>query len=117
MWWSNDNYGDGDIWFDDDDMEMPDIDNPQELPEKEVTITLEELANEGLPENYYDDFNKIGEGAAGEVFVCKSKKDGKDYALKKCVITAKNQKSLTNEIEIMIFSLYLLEVVNVRNGL
>jgi len=41
---------------------------------------------------YYEDFNKIGEGAAGEVFVCKSKKDGKDYALKKCVITAKKSK-------------------------
>ena len=50
---------------------------------------------------FFEDFSKIGEGAAGEVFVARAKDTGKETALKKCVITQKNEKSLLNEIEIM----------------
>ncbi|BFU25188.1 serine/threonine protein kinase, putative [Entamoeba histolytica HM-1:IMSS-B] len=86
----------------DDTAEMPDIQDPEEvLPEKESDLTLEDLAEEGLPEDFYENFSKIGEGAAGEVFVAQNKQTGKDMALKKCIITSKNEKSLINEIEIM----------------
>ncbi|ELP89686.1 serine/threonine protein kinase PAK, putative [Entamoeba invadens IP1] len=87
---------------DDDTAEMLEIDDPESvLPEKDTEMTLEQLAEPGLPEDFFENFSKIGEGAAGEVFLAQNKKDGKDFALKKCVITSKNEKSLINEIEIM----------------
>ena len=40
----------------------------------------------------FDVLNKLGEGAFGQVFKVKRKKDGKEYALKKVKIGAMKQK-------------------------
>ncbi|KAL7717046.1 Protein kinase [Entamoeba marina] len=87
---------------DDHSSEIIEFEAPEEeLPEKESDLALEDLVDEGLPQMYYDNFSKIGEGAAGEVFMARSKKNDSEVALKKCIITSKNEKSLLNEIEIM----------------
>ncbi|KAL7718750.1 Protein kinase [Entamoeba marina] len=87
---------------DDHSSEIIEFEAPEEeLPEKESELALEDLVDEGLPQMHYDNFSKIGEGAAGEVFMARSKKNDSEVALKKCIITSKNEKSLLNEIEIM----------------
>ena len=48
----------------------------------------------------FDVLNKLGEGAFGQVFKVKRKKDGKQYALKKVQIKAKILgKNWINEIK------------------
>jgi serine/threonine protein kinase len=53
------------------------------------------------PKKLYLNPRKIGEGAAGEVFLAKSAASGKEVAIKKMKLNAQNLKLLTEEIHIM----------------
>jgi len=53
------------------------------------------------PLDLYSDIKKIGEGAAGEVFVATEKSSGRKIAIKKMPLSAQNMKMLVTEIYIM----------------
>jgi len=71
----------------------------QPLPE-DKTITLTELVSKNDPSTLYRDMEKIGEGAAGEVFKAFIG-NGKQVAVKKMEINGENMKLLITEIGIM----------------
>ena len=64
-------------------------------------VTLRELVGTSANRDVYKNARKIGEGAAGEVFVATNSKNGELVAIKKMPITAENIKLLCTEIEIM----------------
>ncbi|GAM21866.1 hypothetical protein SAMD00019534_050410 [Acytostelium subglobosum LB1] len=70
------------------------------LPE-ESNQTLGDLVNREDPTKIYKNMTKIGEGAAGEVFVATSSKTNKRVAIKKIEINNDNAKLLVTEIAIM----------------
>jgi len=71
------------------------------LPD-EIQLNLEELAQRVDPTKIYVDARKIGEGAAGEVFLSTSREDrSKQVAIKKMPLNAETVKLLTMEINIM----------------
>eukprot|EP01099_Mayorella_cantabrigiensis_P006365 TRINITY_DN527_c0_g2_i1.p1 TRINITY_DN527_c0_g2~~TRINITY_DN527_c0_g2_i1.p1 ORF type:complete len:492 (-),score=106.24 TRINITY_DN527_c0_g2_i1:93-1568(-) len=71
------------------------------LPD-EVQLNLEELAQRTDPTKIYVDARKIGEGAAGEVFLSTHKDDrSRQVAIKKMPLNAETVKLLTMEINIM----------------
>jgi len=70
------------------------------LPE-EGTVSLQELVSKEDPKLLFEDFNKVGEGAAGEVFMAKDKRDGRVVAVKVMKMNADNVKLLATEISIM----------------
>jgi len=72
----------------------------QPLPE-EGTMTLQDLVSKEDPKMLFEDFTKVGEGAAGEVFMAKDKRDGRIVAVKVMKMNADNVKLLTTEIGIM----------------
>lgn len=73
---------------------------PQPLPE-EKPVTLMELVSKKDPTALYRDMEKIGEGAAGEVFLATDVTSGKQVAVKKMEINGENMKLLITEIGIM----------------
>jgi len=73
---------------------------PNPLPE-DKPITLTELVSKENPNLLYKNMEKIGEGAAGEVFVANSVKKEKKVAVKKMEINGENIKLLITEIGIM----------------
>ncbi|KAF2078313.1 hypothetical protein CYY_000405 [Polysphondylium violaceum] len=73
---------------------------PPTLPD-ESNLTLKDLVSKEDPTKIYRNMTKIGEGAAGEVFVATSSKNNKRVAIKKIEITNDNSKLLVTEIAIM----------------
>jgi len=73
---------------------------PTPLPE-DKPLTLSELVSKENPVNIYKNMEKIGEGAAGEVFVATHFKTGRKVAVKKMDINGENMKLLITEIGIM----------------
>jgi len=73
----------------------------QPLPEESSSLTLQELVSKEDPKLLFEDFTKIGEGAAGEVFMAKDKRDGRVVAVKVMKMNADNVKLLATEIGIM----------------
>eukprot|EP01132_Coremiostelium_polycephalum_P004991 gene4991-6215_t len=73
---------------------------PVALPD-ETNLTLTDLVSREDPTKIYKNMTKIGEGAAGEVFVATSSKNNKRCAIKKIEITSENAKLLVTEIAIM----------------
>jgi len=71
-----------------------------EMPNEKV-ISLNDLINTSDPMELYGDITKIGEGAAGEVFIATELKSGKKVAIKKMSLSAQNMKMLVTEICIM----------------
>lgn len=71
-----------------------------ELPE-EKALTLDQLVSSDDPMKLYKDFLKIGEGAAGEVFVATHTKTGAKVAIKKMALNGESLKLLITEISIM----------------
>ncbi len=53
------------------------------------------------PNSIYSNQKKIGEGAAGEVFVATDSRSGLRVAVKKMPLNAQNMKLLVTEISIM----------------
>jgi len=68
------------------------------LPE-DKPVMLSELVSKEDPTSIYRNMEKIGEGAAGEVFAAQFQ--GKTVAVKKMDINGENQKLITTEIGIM----------------
>jgi serine/threonine protein kinase len=63
---------------------------------------LDDLVNKTQdPEKLYVNQVKIGEGAAGEVFLAKQSTTGREVAIKKMQLTPQNLKLLCTEISIM----------------
>lgn len=75
--------------------------NGAPMPQTNSAVTLRELVGTGANRDAYKNPRKIGEGAAGEVFVATNSKTGELVAIKKMPITAENIKLLCTEIEIM----------------
>merc|ERR1712000_570463 len=71
-----------------------------EIPE-EKSVSLNDFINTADPFELYEDITKIGEGAAGEVFVATEKATGDKIAIKKMPLSAQNMKMLVTEIYIM----------------
>lgn len=80
------------------DDRLMDGDNP--LPADKV-VTLNDLVSKEDPTTLYLKPKKIGEGAAGEVFLATDAKTGEQLAIKKMPLNAQNMKLLTSEIHIM----------------
>eukprot|EP01090_Pellita_catalonica_P013630 TRINITY_DN3288_c0_g1_i2.p1 TRINITY_DN3288_c0_g1~~TRINITY_DN3288_c0_g1_i2.p1 ORF type:complete len:504 (+),score=84.47 TRINITY_DN3288_c0_g1_i2:27-1538(+) len=72
---------------------------PIELPEDDED-NLEELINKTDPTTIYSNIKKIGEGAAGEVFVA-THTNGQKVAVKKMALNSESLKLLVTEIKIM----------------
>eukprot|EP01126_Amoeba_proteus_P061881 TRINITY_DN834_c0_g2_i13.p1 TRINITY_DN834_c0_g2~~TRINITY_DN834_c0_g2_i13.p1 ORF type:complete len:470 (-),score=80.59 TRINITY_DN834_c0_g2_i13:155-1564(-) len=66
-----------------------------------LNVSLKDIVNEGIVTQLYADFNKIGEGAAGEVFLATSIKTKEKVAIKQMPINSDNMKLLITEISIM----------------
>lgn len=79
------------------------IDAPQSMPlPAERAVKLDELINTSIdPTVLYPDLRKIGEGAAGEVFLATDSQTGRRVAIKKMALTAQNLKLISTEIQIM----------------
>ncbi|KAN0023017.1 hypothetical protein ACTFIV_001557 [Dictyostelium citrinum] len=81
-------------------MEKSNSQNLSALPD-ESNLTLSDLVTKEDPTKIYKNMTKIGEGAAGEVFVATSSKNNKRVAIKKIEINNDNAKLLVTEIAIM----------------
>lgn len=57
--------------------------------------------SKGDPNELYTEGEKVGEGAAGEVFLCEERSTGSRVAIKKIKLTQHNLKMITVEIGIM----------------
>lgn len=73
---------------------------PTPLPD-ESNATLADLVSREDPTKVYKNMSKIGEGAAGEVFVATHTKTQQKFAVKKMEINNENIKLLVTEIGIM----------------
>ncbi|KAL6040234.1 Serine/threonine-protein kinase pakA [Balamuthia mandrillaris] len=67
----------------------------------EKTITLNDLVNKEDPTKIYLNLTKIGEGAAGKVYLGTHVETGEQVAIKQMELNAQNIKLLTSEIHIM----------------
>ncbi|KAL7714360.1 p21-activated kinase [Entamoeba marina] len=71
------------------------------LPEDVEKVELIDVTLEQDPRETYSDFEKIGEGASGEVFSARRKADGIVVALKQMEVNADNEKLIATEISLM----------------
>ncbi|BFU20726.1 PH domain/P21-Rho-binding domain/Protein kinase domain/Protein tyrosine kinase, putative [Entamoeba histolytica] len=71
------------------------------LPEDVEKVQLKDVTIEQDPREFYSDFEKIGEGASGEVFSAKRKADGIVVALKQMEVNNDNEKLIATEISLM----------------
>jgi len=78
-----------------------DIDDKPSLPQNEGNLSIKDLVSPPSKRDLYSNFNKIGEGAAGEVFLATNSERGGQVAVKKMPINAENIKLLCTEINIM----------------
>eukprot|EP01130_Rhizamoeba_saxonica_P011706 TRINITY_DN486_c3_g3_i1.p1 TRINITY_DN486_c3_g3~~TRINITY_DN486_c3_g3_i1.p1 ORF type:complete len:484 (-),score=103.57 TRINITY_DN486_c3_g3_i1:38-1447(-) len=77
------------------------VNDPNQMPEKENDIPLQDLVNQNMTSNDFKDYIMIGEGAAGEVFMATSKDDETKVAIKKMPLSSENINLLTTEILIL----------------
>jgi len=73
---------------------------PQPLPE-DKNIKLEDLISQEDPTTVFTDLVKIGEGAAGEVFLATRTKDERRVAIKKMQLNEESLPLVVTEIDIM----------------
>jgi len=71
------------------------------LPKEVKEETLETLVNKANPNEVFRNVVKIGEGAAGEVFVANDAKTGQKVAIKKMALNDESVELLVTEISIM----------------
>jgi len=72
---------------------------PGPMPQ-ETSLTLDQLVSKENPNDMYKDMKKIGEGAAGEVFLA-TDSEGRQLAVKKMQLNGESLKLLITEISIM----------------
>jgi Protein kinase domain/P21-Rho-binding domain len=68
---------------------------------RDKKYSLKDLVSRDDPHQIYGAEKKIGEGAAGEVFLATDSRDKRQVAIKKMALTAQNMKMLVTEIGIM----------------
>lgn len=66
-----------------------------------VAYTLHDIVSKEDPNTRYSEGEKVGEGAAGEVFLCEDFRTGERVAIKKIKLTQHNLKMITVEIGMM----------------
>jgi len=71
------------------------------LPASEGNLSLKDLVSNATHKEYYSNMQKIGEGAAGEVFLAHNSQRNDKVAVKKMQIGQENIKLLCTEINIM----------------
>jgi len=71
------------------------------LPQKELQLSLKELTSDTSHKDLYTNLNKIGEGAAGEVFIADWVDKNLEVAIKTMPINMENIHLLCTEINIM----------------
>jgi len=71
------------------------------MPESEGQVSLKDLVSPSSNKELYKNYKKIGEGAAGEVYVATNSKTNERVAVKKMPINGENHKLLCTEIKIM----------------
>jgi len=71
------------------------------MPATESKLELKDLVSDSSHKDYYNSLNKIGEGAAGEVFVANMSDRSDQVAIKTMTITNDNKKLLCTEINFM----------------
>lgn len=71
--------------------------NPNAL----IVPRLEELCRVGDPTAYYQQTKKVGEGAAGAVYLATDRQTGKPVAIKSMNVTQQNRPLIATEIQIM----------------
>jgi len=67
----------------------------------ETPLNLKDLCSDPSSKDLYTNLEKIGEGAAGEVYIAKSQERNEQVAVKKMTINNENLKLLCTEINIM----------------
>lgn len=72
----------------------------------DTQVSLSELCSRGVATDLYTNFEKIGEGAAGQVFIATQISSGQHVAVKKMPINGDNLKLLVTEISIMKASMH-----------
>jgi hypothetical protein len=78
-----------------------DSDDAPALPKTEIALSLKDLCSDSANKDFYEDMEKIGEGAAGAVFIATSKQRNGQVAVKKMTINNDNVKLLCTEISLM----------------
>eukprot|EP01097_Dermamoeba_algensis_P001131 TRINITY_DN1424_c0_g1_i3.p1 TRINITY_DN1424_c0_g1~~TRINITY_DN1424_c0_g1_i3.p1 ORF type:complete len:343 (-),score=86.30 TRINITY_DN1424_c0_g1_i3:176-1204(-) len=73
---------------------------PTALP-AEKNVTLDELVSKEDPTKLYSNMKKVGEGAAGEVFLASESRKNRNVAIKKMTLGSQNMKLVLVEIGIM----------------
>jgi serine/threonine protein kinase len=71
------------------------------LPERDSAVALKDLVGNASQRQLYKNYKKIGEGAAGEVFVATNIKTNQRVAVKKMPITNDNMTLLCTELKMM----------------
>jgi len=71
------------------------------IPARESQVSLKDLVSDSSNKELYTNLNKIGEGAAGEVFIADWVEKGIEVAIKTMTINADNVHLLCTEINIM----------------
>jgi len=71
------------------------------MPATEAKLELKDLVSDSNHKDFYSNLNKIGEGAAGEVFVANMNGRNEQVAIKTMTITNDNKKLLVTEINFM----------------
>jgi hypothetical protein len=71
------------------------------IPARENQLTIKDLVSPPAHKEFYSNLNKIGEGAAGEVFIADWAEKGIEVAIKTMTITQENVHLLCTEINIM----------------
>eukprot|EP01122_Echinamoeba_exundans_P014147 TRINITY_DN6348_c0_g7_i1.p1 TRINITY_DN6348_c0_g7~~TRINITY_DN6348_c0_g7_i1.p1 ORF type:complete len:1031 (+),score=156.79 TRINITY_DN6348_c0_g7_i1:192-3284(+) len=66
-----------------------------------IVPKLEELCRVGDPTAYYQQTKKVGEGAAGAVYLATDRQTGKPVAIKSMNVTQQNRPLIATEIQIM----------------
>jgi len=75
---------------------------PVPLPKSLENLTIQDLVNKDKdPLTEFSNFEKIGEGAAGEVFVATHNETNNDVAIKKITLNNQNIPLLVSELSIM----------------
>lgn len=70
-------------------------------PKDLVVPKLEELCRVGDPTAFYQQTKKVGEGAAGAVYLATDRQTGKPVAIKSMNVTQQNRPLIATEIQIM----------------
>eukprot|EP01105_Mastigella_eilhardi_P024963 TRINITY_DN6639_c0_g1_i3.p1 TRINITY_DN6639_c0_g1~~TRINITY_DN6639_c0_g1_i3.p1 ORF type:complete len:347 (-),score=86.35 TRINITY_DN6639_c0_g1_i3:693-1733(-) len=76
------------------------IDVTQPLPEDHPT-SIQDLVARGDPTEIFTEIKKIGEGAAGEIFLASHNVTKRNVAIKRMTLTPQNMRLVTTEIAIM----------------